>query len=151
MAQILGSCFEGLGRFAHPLAKSDKRLPEAMRVKIGQARPHEGVPDNGADRRGVAAAVSVKSGRFKMTTGPPSNSRPWEKRIVQAPKFFYPQIMDPIRHDLPDIVPYREKVSGEGLAEFRLHLAGVLFHFPFDQVDMFSLHRSDGPIPRPGE
>ena len=56
------------------------------------------------------------------------------KRIIEARK---PQIMDPICHDLPDIVPYREKVGGEGLAEFRLNLAGVLFHFPSDQGDMF--------------
>jgi hypothetical protein len=82
MAQILGPCFEGLRRFAHPLAKLGKRFPEAMRVKIGQARPREGVLENGADRRGVTPAVSVKSGRFKMTTGPHRNSRPWEKRIT---------------------------------------------------------------------
>src|SRR5258707_697970 len=107
-----------------------------MRVKIGQARPREGVLKNGADWRGVAPAVSVKSDRFKMTTGPHGNLRPWEKRITEAPKFFYLQIMDPIRHDLPDIVLYLEKVGGEVLAEFRLNLAGVLFHFPFDQVDM---------------
>src|SRR5580700_235186 len=103
MAQILGPCLEGLGRLANPLAKLGKRLPEAMRVKIGQTRRREGVLENGADRRGVAPAVSVKSDRLKIMTGPHGNSRPWEKRITEAPKFFDPQIMDPIRHDLPDI------------------------------------------------
>ena len=101
------------------------------------------------DRRGVAPAISVKSDRFKMTTGPHGNSRPWEKRIIQAPKFFYPQIMDPIRHDLPDLVPYREKVGGEGLAEFRLHLAGVLFHFPSIKSICFSFIEAMAPSRAP--
>lgn len=39
MAQILGSCFEGLRRLANPLAKLGKHLPEAMRVKIGSPVP----------------------------------------------------------------------------------------------------------------
>jgi hypothetical protein len=53
LAWSLGPCFECLRRLANLLGKLGKRLPEAMRVKIGQARPRKGILENGTDRRAL--------------------------------------------------------------------------------------------------
>ena len=54
MSEVLTPRFELLGGFADILAKLDKGISEAMRVKTRQAGPHKGFPEYRTNGRGIA-------------------------------------------------------------------------------------------------
>jgi hypothetical protein len=104
-------------------------------VEVRQARSSERRHEDHADRRGARIVLPRDADSGELAVRVLHNLRCREKRVVEAPELLFKQVLDPVDHDLRDVVAHREEPRREGLARLRLDLPGVLLDLALDEVD----------------
>ncbi len=77
-------------------------------------------------------------------------ARRWKKRVIAPPELYGLQVLNPVRKDRLDILPYREKEGVEALAELCLYVTGILVDTSAIQVHMLQLEGRNSAISRAG-
>jgi len=125
-----------------------ERVPEAMRIGIGQPSIGESFFENLPDRGGVAPMLSRQSNDLELPIGGVADLRRRKQRIVISPKFFLSQKIHLTDNDVANVIGDRKKASCESFAALRLNLARVLLDFFSRNVDMLQFERSRRAIAR---
>jgi hypothetical protein len=86
-----------------------------------------------------------------MPSVPKHDFRRREQRIVEAPEFLLPQVLNPVDYDQANILADRKEPGREGLGEFRLHLPCVLIKTALLDIDVPEFERCDRAVAGSGE
>src|SRR5262245_36501313 len=109
MAEILRPGLVLLRRLALLSTEQRQRLPEAMRVEVGQACRLERLLEDGPDRTSAAPVLTIQSCRLEPEIGADRDLSRREQWIVQPPELGCPQVGDPLDHHRSDVVAHWEK------------------------------------------
>ncbi len=78
MTEVLAPGLELLRSLAESLAELDKRIPEAVRVEIGETGFFKCLFKDFANRRGISPVFSVHPDGFKLPLSILFNPRAWK-------------------------------------------------------------------------
>jgi len=104
VSEVLGPGLIFLRRLANLTTEKRQGLPEAVRVEVGKTGRHEGVLEDRPYGAGAAPVLAVGPGYLEMPSVADHDLGRREQRIVEAPQFLPPQVVDPVNYDLTDVV-----------------------------------------------
>ena len=139
MPHVLAPGLEFLRTPTELLAKAGQRRTKAVGVRIGNASPLKGFPENRANRPSTPPMRPSYTGRLKLMAPAKGDPSGREKRIIRSPQFLGVEIIDPFLHDRADIVADGKEKGRKRLAELGIHLPSVLIELPFSHVDVLQL------------
>src|SRR5262245_29298105 len=96
MAKVFAPRLELLWGVAQPLAELHQRVPERMRIKIGQPRVGEGLPKDLSDRLGIRPEAGLKPINRKAEILVLGNSGAGEHGVVVAVKESSAKLQHPL-------------------------------------------------------
>lgn len=134
--KVLAPRLELLGVPTDRLAEADEGVSKAVRIEIWKASADKGVAKYFPDPRGTSPVSPFQPDNLKLASRPQCDMCRRKERIVVAPKLILPEIVDPFRDDLANLVADWKEERGESLAEFGLDLARILFDAPRGKIDM---------------
>lgn len=136
---ILRPCLELFRDSAKPLAKLHERVPEAMRIEIGQTSRFEGLLVDRADRPGAAPMLPRQPGCHEAAVLAQPDLRLREQRVIITPEQVDAQVLAPVFRNLERVAAHRAKPCRESLAALRLHVPRILMHAALHQIDVLEL------------
>src|SRR5271163_4601109 len=148
MAQILRPGLESLGIELEVVGELNQRVPERVRIVIGQSGPSAGFPKN------IAYGVGVRPRRPIKPYGPKSEVLDlrdpglWEQGIVRSEFLLLAQEQDPIDDDAKEVVADREEPRGERLRLFDVDLARIVVDELPSDIDVLQTKRDDRLVAR---
>ena len=151
VAQVLAPRLKFLRRIADPFTELRQRLSEAVRIEVGQAGRVKRVAKNLPYRGGARPMLIGETLGFELQLGADDNLSLRKKRVVISEQLLAGEIGYPVTKDFVGIATNGEKPAREALAEFGLHVAGVLTDAALNEIDMLQFKRSNGPVPRAGQ
>ena len=151
VAQILAPRLKLLRRIAYSFTELRQRLSEAVGIEVGQAGRGKRVAKNLPYRGGARPMFIGKTLGFELQLGADDNLSLRKKRVVISEQLLAGEIGYPVTKDFVGIATNGEKPAREALAEFGLHVAGVLTDAALDKIYMLQFERSNGAVPRAGQ
>ena len=118
VAQVLAPRLELLGRLATGLAHLDQRVPQTVRIEVGQAGGFEAGAKDFPNRCGAGPVLRLDPGDLKSVGRTDDHLRGRKQRVIVAPEFFLSQVIHPIDDDLADLIADREENVVKDLLNF---------------------------------